>query len=285
MKTRYLWIIIFWISSITNLFPVSDLEFLVKGEYSQFPSIFFNIDRYEKYNNGVWESYKYVQNEDNRKTNIFQISASLLFPVVDNWVYHGIEIGLGKSLKKNIKEYYIPALNSDLTMEIINPTSFFINMDYEQYISQETDIVFVTLSYKLKFRVRFSNKLNFNLAFGIGGDFIHNNIFENEQKLFVRDTYIYKEGDIVKKSLNRTNLYFLPFGHGDFSFDFKIGQKIYLGIFARGYYFFSSDFTSKETDLFQIGWWPDDEIISTLKSGYDYGGYSWSLGIQIKIAL
>lgn len=256
-KTYHL---IFLLLTINFLFceepKKTDSEFTVNFEYELFPQKLFLTERQEKYEEGMWLSYRTFQSEELISHQVFSVKVSFFIPLIDEYVYNGFEIGVGTPYKNYIKNYDIPALTSDLTETVSLPFPYFLEEHYNQKINKEIKTYLIPILYRIELRIPLGEKIKFKTGLGIGPKFIIENIKDTTINTYIEDFYLYKKGEESSSVVKEINCYLVPYGEGLIGLNFLISSRISLGINAKLGYLVSSDFTNEETDFQQTEWWP-----------------------------
>lgn len=260
-----------------------DSEFSINFTYETFPHKLFSLERHEKYEEGVWLSYKTFQNEEQINHQIFSVKASFFAPILGEYLYNGIEIGVGVPIKSYIKKYDIPALTSDLAGTVSLPFEAFLEQYYNQQFNKEIEMYLIPVLYKIELRLPLGKKVKFRIGLGIGPKFIFENIKNTTINTYIEDFYLYEKGEETNLIIKETNFYLVPYGEGVIGISFLISSRISLVMNARLGCLLSSDFTNEETEFQQTEWWPKEEERIKLKSGNLFEGINLTFGIGLKI--
>lgn len=275
---------ILWILICTSLLLSKSTEFTLNFEYENFTQKYYSIERQENYESGMWKSYKIFQNEYINKYQMFFVKASILAPL-NKYLYTGFEIGTGIPIKSSINRLEVPALTSNLDGIITIPIDNFIEENYEQRFINEVTVYLIPILYKLELKIPLWEKTNFRLGLGIGSKLIIENIKDSIIYSYIEDFYLFKKGDENNQIKNKTSMYFVPYGEGLISLNFLISSRVSIGLNAKIGYLFPSDFTNEDTDYQQTEWWPAEEKLIKMKSGYIFEGINIIFGIGLKILL
>jgi len=258
-------------------------EFSISFEYEKFPQKYYSIDKQEKYEKGVWISYKTNQNEELRSYYIFSTKVTFLTPILSDILFTGIEIGFGFPINNYKKTSNIPNLTYDLDGMFSLPSFSSIEEHYTQRIATETKIYLIPLLLKLELRIPLINKLKMKTAFCLGSKLIYESTKTTIENSYQQDFYLYNKGDVTN-TINFNNVFYIvPYGEGSFGLVFLMSPNISLGLNAKLGYLFNANFAKEETDLHQIDFWPADEKSSKLRSGNLYEGINIAIGFEIKI--
>jgi hypothetical protein len=258
-------------------------EFTINFEYGTFPQKLFSLERHEKYEEGVWLSYRIFQKEEVINHQIFSIKISLLTPIISKYLYNGIEIGFGIPTKVYTEKYVVPALTSDLAGAISLPFSFSIEQRYSQEIKNEIEIYLLPILYKIELRFPLGEKTKFSAGVGMGPKFIIENNKNLTINTYIEDFYLYKKGEATTSINKKSNFYLVPYIESLIGLNFLVSSRIYFGINAKLGYIISSDYANEETDFQQIEWWPEEKELIKLKSGNLFEGINFTFGIELKI--
>ena len=258
-------------------------EFSISFEYESFTQKLFFLEKQEKYKEGMWISYRTFQNEDLINHQIFSVKASLFTPIIGEYLYSGIEIGVGVPTKSWVKRYDVPALTYDLTGTVSSPFEGFIEENYSQKFNKEIDIYLIPVLFKSKLILPLGKQVKLSTGIGIGPKFIIENIKNTIINTYTKDYFLYNKDEETSSTTKESKFYLIPYCEGLIGLNFLISPRISIGLNAKIGYIFPSDFANDETDFQQTEWWPEEEKLIKFRSGNLYEGINLSFGVEIKM--
>lgn len=257
-------------------------EFTISFGYERLPQKIYSIETHEKYEAGIWQSYKIFQNEEAVNHRVFSIRASFCIPVIGDFLFTGIEIGFGFPSSTYSKIYDIPVFSSNLGGTVILPHEYFLEESYSQQVTKNIKISLIPILYKIEFRLPLMKKIDLRAGLGIGPLFVKKSIKDTVTNSYIKDFYLYKAGEEAQYSNEDNKLYVAPYGEGKIGLNYLISSRISIGIAAKLSCLNFTDFMNEETDYRQIEWWPAAEELTQTSEGSVHKGINLSFKIEIK---
>ena len=257
-------------------------EFTVSFGYERLPQEIYSIETHEKYEAGIWQSYKIFQNEKAFNHRILSVRTSFCIPVIGDFLFTGIEIGYGFPTSTYSKTYNIPVLSSDLGGTVILPQEYYLEESYNQKVTKDIKISLIPVLYKIELRLPLMKKIDLRAGLGIGPQFIIKNIKDTVTNSYIKDFYIYKTGDEVQYCNEDNKIYVAPYGEGQLGLNYLISSRISIGFAAKLSCLNFTDLMKEETDYQQVEWWPAAEELTQTKEGREFKGINLSFKIEIK---
>ncbi len=269
------------------LIPANEInaqsEFTVSFGHEMLPERIYSLETHEKYEGGVWQSYKIFQNKESIKHPVFSIRASFCFPVIGDFLYTGIEIGYGFPINTYNKTYNIPALASDFGGTVILPQEYNLEESYSQQVKKDIKISLIPILFKIEMRLPFMKKVELRAGLGIGPQFIKKNIKDTVLNSYIKDFYLYKAGQETQYCNKNNKLYVAPYGEGQIGLNYIVSSRISIGVSARLSCLNFIDFMKTETDYSQVDWWPAEKELIQTSVGSLHKGTNLNFKIELKL--
>jgi len=139
------------------------------------------------------------------------------------------------------------------------------------------------MNLKLELRIPLSNKFKLNTGLCLGPKLVYESIKTSINNIYTQNAYPYKKGDITN-NINVDNFFYvLPYSEGYVGLNLLLSPGIYLSLNAKIGYIFPSNFVKEETKYSQIDFWPEEDKLTTFKSGDLYRGINLAMGIEVNI--
>jgi hypothetical protein len=278
--------IIMLITIVFSILPIRlASEIIFKVSYEQLSKKIYYLDLVQTYNNGVWQSMSFSQNNKLAKYGnpfLWIGYRGLCF----SSIILGYEVGFGIDIEQDKRKYNIPIYSPELSGDITSPAELPLYID--EYASKEIDIA--NRDYYLYPRLvigailKKQGPINIDLEIGFGPRITlrRSNYIEITKYERAREPY-----NISDRIFNKTIEYsysLLPEGSIGISILFSGKANNHsIGIYGDVSFGSSGFQGTEEYDLHQVDPWPAPLTLSSYEVGSEYIGLRFSAGIKMRI--
>ncbi|MGM0442511.1 MAG: hypothetical protein ACQEQC_08850, partial [Elusimicrobiota bacterium] len=258
--------------------------------YDSVPGKFYYIENVAEYEDGSISKSRETQGEEEFRSGMVSLRvskmSSIMNATLDENLSAGIEVGASLPISGLDKSWELPAdPDNDYTGTVRGPSTF-LATDYKQTRIQEAELSIFPILGKVSYGINENNTdigADINIGFGLGAYILNISETVTESENYVQDSAggIEKQGDEIKEISPREYSEISPGGEINLQIsqgiteDISAGATGRVGIIAAKK---SLSFT-ENTDYYQIDWTPEDETLTTMKEGREYGGISYGFNV------